>query len=153
MRTIWPRAALSNNIPDKFALDRVRASLFGRILLALRKSLGGLRPIVIGYLWRRIAAKCANAFAVPRVVEYLSPRQVGVGVPGGCEAAVHAARRFLGEMAEDSILIKLDFSNAFNSLYRDRMLDSIYTLLPELAHFCHLAYSEPSNLKFGEFSL
>src|SRR6218665_3944963 len=63
------------------------------------------------------------------------------------------ARRFLGEMAEDSILIKLDFSNAFNSLYRDRMLDSIYTLLPELAHFCHLAYSEPSNLKFGEFNL
>lgn len=133
--------------------DQVRASLFGGTLLALRKSLGGLRPIVIGYLWRRLAAKCANAFAVPRVVEYLSPRQVGVGVPGGCEAAVHAARRFLGEMAEDSILIKLDFSNAFNSLYRDRMLDSIYTLLPELAHFCHLAYSEPSNLKFGEFSL
>src|SRR6218665_1960217 len=56
-------------------------------------------------------------------------------------------------MAEGSILIKLDFSNAFNSLYRDRMLDSVYTHLPELAHFCHLAYSEPLNLKFGEFNL
>ena len=74
-------------------------------------------------------------------------------MPGGCEAAVHAARRFLREMAEGSILIKLDFSSAFNSLYRDRMRDSIYTLLPELAHLCHLEYSEPSNVKFRKFSL
>ena len=74
-------------------------------------------------------------------------------MPGGCEAAVHTARRFLGEMPEGSILIKLDFLNAFNSLYRDQMLESIYTFLPELAYFCHLAYSEPSNLKFGKFNL
>ena len=53
---------------------QILATLFGGTLFALRKSSGGLRPIVIGYLWRRLAAKCANAYAAPRVVTYLSPK-------------------------------------------------------------------------------
>ena len=132
---------------------QIRATLFGGTIFALRKSSGGLRPIVVGYLWRRLAAKCANAYAAPRVVTYLSPKQVGVGVAGGCEAAAHAARRFLENMDNDSIMVKLDFSNAFNSLYRDQMLNSAFAILPELAPFCHLAYAEPSSLKYGTFSL
>jgi hypothetical protein len=71
---------------------------------------------------------------------------VGVGEAGGCEAAAHAARGFLYKMDDESIFVKLDFSNAFNSLYRDQMLPSVFTILPELAPFCSLAYSEPSNL-------
>lgn len=66
---------------------------------------------------------------------------------------MHAARRFLENMDDDSVLVKIDFSNAFNSLFRDRMLLSLYTILPELAAFCSLAYSEPSNLKYGAFSV
>ena len=34
--------------------------LFGGTLIALSKKTGGLRPIVIGYVWRRLTAKCAN---------------------------------------------------------------------------------------------
>src|SRR6218665_1767858 len=65
---------------------------------------------------RRAQAKCANAFAIPRVTPYLIPKQLGVGVPGGCEAATHAARKFLNNMGTESIMVKLDISNAFNSL-------------------------------------
>ena len=44
----------------------VRATLFGGSLFALRKPAGGLRPIVVGYYWRRLASKRANAYAVRR---------------------------------------------------------------------------------------
>src|SRR6218665_2159218 len=98
--------------------QEIRTILFGGTLFALRKSSGGLRPIAIGYTWRRLASKCANAYAIPKATSFLSPKQLGVGVPGGCEAAIHATRRFLGSMNPDSILVKLDLSNAFNSLHR-----------------------------------
>jgi len=131
----------------------MRSVLFGGTLFALRKKSGGLRPIVIGYYWRRLSSKCANAFAIPRVTTYLAPKQIGVGIPGGCEAAVHAARRFLDNMDQRSILVKLDLANAFNSLYRDCMLSSVNEILPELAPFCQLAYAEASILKFGNFTV
>ena len=37
--------------------------LFGGNLLALAKPSGGIRPIAVGYVWRRLAAKCANSYA------------------------------------------------------------------------------------------
>src|SRR6218665_1072755 len=89
--------------------------LFGCTLFALRKKGGGLRPIVIGYYWRRLSSKCANAFALTKITDYLSPKQLnGVGVSGGCEAAVHTSGRFPKRMDPDSVLVKLDFENAFN---------------------------------------
>src|SRR6218665_3497540 len=41
-----------------------RPTLFGGNLIALNKETGGLRPIAIGYVWRRLAAKCAIKHAV-----------------------------------------------------------------------------------------
>ena len=55
----------------------------------------------------------------------LRPIQLGVATPGGCEAAVHATRRYLATMPDDSVVVKLDFSNAFYYLHRDRMLRTI----------------------------
>ena len=50
---------------------------------------------------------------------YLSPIQLGVEVPGGTEAAVHSLQRYVNTMADDDIIVKLDFANAFNTLRRD----------------------------------
>ena len=47
--------------------------------------------------------------------------QVVVGMSGGCEAAMNAARRFLDSMDEDQIFVKLDFANAFNCLQRPQV--------------------------------
>src|SRR6218665_2357482 len=136
--------------------QEIRTILFGGTLFALRKSSGGLtrlRPIGIGYMRRILAAKSANAYAIPKVTPFLSPKQLGVGVPGGCEAAIHATRRFVGSMSLDSILVKLDLSNAFNSLHRDSMLASVNEVIPELAAYCHLAYAEPTSPRFGSFTV
>jgi hypothetical protein len=52
-------------------------------------------------------------------------------------------------MPDDFVVVKLDFSNAFNCIRRDVMLQAVADQLPHLYKFCHLAYSQPSMLKFG----
>ena len=122
---------------------------FGGRLLALDKKSGGIRPIVIGFALRRLASKLANSFGLSRISKYLSPRQVGAGIAGGCEAAVHASRRYLENLQEGKVLIKLDFSNAFNSLHRGEMLRAALERVPELYPFIFSAYSSSSSLLYG----
>jgi len=97
--------------------DAVAATFFGGRLIALNKKSGGIRPIAIGFTLRRLSSKCTNAYAFSHLATFFRPTQLVVGTPGGCETAVHSARRFLQTMPADHVLVKLDFSNAFNSLH------------------------------------
>jgi len=78
-------------------------------LIALEKKSGGIRPIAVGYTLRLIAAKCANSYATNQLAGYFSPIHLGVGLPGGSEAAVHATRRFIEAMTDGHVVAKLDF--------------------------------------------
>ena len=122
--------------------------LFGGNLLALEKKSGGVRPIAVGFTWRRLAAKCANSFASAKLRQMFSPIQLGVGVKGGCEAAVHSTRRFLLSMPDNCVVAKLDFTNAFNSVRRDSMLEAVALHVPEILQFCHSSYAHPTNLLY-----
>ena len=53
-------------------------------------------------------------------------------------------------MPDDGAIVNLDFTNAFNCLRRDAMLKAVATDLPELYKFCHICYSHPTALRFGE---
>jgi Reverse transcriptase (RNA-dependent DNA polymerase) len=145
--------ALTNILLAGTCPESITPLLFGGTLFALRKKAGGLRPIAIGYCWRRMASKCANAFALSRLSSHFAPLQLGVGTPGGCEAATHAARRFLADLPSGAVLVKLDFTNAFNSLSRTGILAAVSEHIPELYSYCHLSYSTPSCLKYGDYSL
>ena len=127
--------------------------LFGGNLTALVKKSGGIRPIAVGYTWRRLAAKCANSYAMSRLGDYFAPIQLGVGVSGGCESAVHATRRFMESMPNEFVIAKLDFTNTFNNLHRDAMLEAVYKTVPEIYKFCHLSYSQPTKLRYGSRSI
>jgi hypothetical protein len=140
--------AFVNGLLDGKCNPEVLPVFFGGRLIALEKKSGGIRPIAVGYTWRRIAAKCANAHAIEMLKDYLQPSQLGVGVPGGCEAAVHATRRFVESMPAGYCVVKLDFSNAFNCLHRDAMLDAVLRKVPGIYKFCHLAYCKPSSLTY-----
>ena len=108
----------------------IRSIFFGGRLFSLSKPGGGLRPIAIGMTLRRLVAKIANRVAVNKCSHYLTPRQLGVGVKGGCEAVVHAARAFLISCPAGSALLKIDFNNAFNTLRRDSMLEAVQRHIP-----------------------
>ena len=62
----------------------------------------------------------------------------------------HAARRFLSEMCPGQVLAKLDFSNAFNTLRRDAMLEAASQFVPDLLPYVISAYGSASLLSFGD---
>ena len=64
-------------------------------MVALEKKNGGVRPIAVGYTLRRLAAKCAGLQVKEDVTCLSAPRQLGYGIAGGAEAAVHSARMYL----------------------------------------------------------
>ena len=78
---------------------------------------------------------------------------MGVGVPGGVEAAVHATRRLVQNLPADHVIVKLDFSNAFNCIRRDAILDAVAAKIPEIYRLVHAAYSCEPILVYGDHQL
>ena len=55
----------------------------------------------------------------------LAPCQLGFGMHGGIQVAVYAASRYIHHLLPGHTVVKLDFKNAFNSVRRDKMLDTV----------------------------
>jgi len=128
--------------------EYVREVIFEGSLIALQKKNDDIRPIAVGYTLRRLAAMCTCVIGSPTVAS-LAPLQLGVGVPGGAEAAIHATRRYVSNMPADHVIIKLDFKNAFNSLRRDAMLEAVERDVPEFCRFAHAADTVEPLLQYG----
>ena len=102
-----------------------RDLLFTANLTALRKRDGGIRPITVGNVFRRLASKMAAKRVISDLRRQLPPVQLGVSVSGGCKAAAHAVRAFVQSpvVPENNVLVKLDMINAFNTVRRDHFLE------------------------------
>ena len=46
-----------------------------------------------------------------QLTDWVAPLELGVGKPGGCEAAVHAAHQFVDTMPSNYAVAKLVFHN------------------------------------------
>src|SRR6476469_6070494 len=92
--------ALINLLMEENIPDAIRPYLFGGRLVALDKKGGGVRPIAVGVVVRRLASKLVSAHASELLAttlsttRYQSVLQLGVGVSRGVEAAVHATHAF-----------------------------------------------------------
>ena len=80
---------------------------------------------------------------------YLTPLQLGYGVPGGVEAIAHTMRHYLHNCHEGRSVLKLDFCNAFNTVRRDKILETVRNVVPVLYPFVYSAYRSPSSLFCG----
>ena len=129
--------------------DEIRPTFFGARLIALNKKDGGIRPIAVGCTMRRLTSKLASCRVTHKLADYLSPLQLGVGVSGGVEAAVHATRCYISEMPNDHGVLKIDFANAFNSIRRDCIIESVESMSPDLLHYVHSSYGESSILFYS----
>jgi hypothetical protein len=123
----------------------------GAPLMALVKAGGGLRPIAIGETIRRLVSKCCCEATTEEAKVIFGPLQVGVATQGGAEASVHAVRKLAQEFGNDpgKIMLKVDFSNAFNMVDRTEMLAQVYEKLPGLYRWVEFCYSHPAHLFFG----
>ena len=129
--------------------DFAKPIFYGATLCALGKKDGGIRPIAVGNTLRRLAAKVGADPMSAGIGEYLRPAQLGFSTRGGCEAAAHAARRYLGRSTGRRVFFKVDMANAFNSLRRDVFLRAAHEKARGLYRMLWQAYSEPSTLFFG----
>ncbi|XP_026428642.1 uncharacterized protein LOC113324540 [Papaver somniferum] len=85
-------------------------------LTPLTKPCGGLRPIAVGTIWKRLVSKCVVSFVGQEMSSYLGDFKFGVGAKCGGEAILHAVHRVLEENRnQDNLsMLLVDFSNAFN---------------------------------------
>ena len=128
-----------------------RGLLFSASILPFKKKDGGIRPIAVGNVFRRLAAKIVCKAVSHGLGRELFPVQLGVGIRGGCEGAAHAARSFFLDPAQSSqIAIKLDVRNAFNSVRRDHVLEVCKLRCPLIYNLAFLSYGSPSTLLAGD---
>jgi len=128
--------------------------LFGASLVTLQKPGGGLHPIAVGSVFRRLVAKTACLCLGNELGLFFRTVQLGFRTSGGCEAAVHAARQFLSSSSPSNpvIFLKVDYRNAFNSVRRDCFLWVVKEKFTCLFPFVWLAYRTSSHL-FSETPL
>ena len=126
---------------------------YGASLCALGKKDGGVRPIAVGNTFRRLATKVGAKPLSSGLGRTLRPVQLGFSTRCGCEAAAHAARRYLGEASHRRVIFKVDMANAFNCLRRDVFLAAARRRVPGLFRLLWQAYSGPRTLFYGDTSL
>ena len=124
--------AVVNLLAQGRACPSIAPLLAGAGLVALPKPSGGIRPIAVGELLRRLTGKCLMQAVRPEARDHFWPAQAGVAVPGGAEAAVHGLRAWVSRHAasHDSVVVKVDFQNAFNTVSRDVVLHRPGTSFP-----------------------
>ena len=79
----------------------------------------------------------------------MQPIQVGVGVSGGAEASIHAMRRLVTNLPDDHVVVKLDFSSAYNNVRTDTVLDTVADKMSELYRFIHASLSGSPKLSYN----
>ena len=94
--------------------------LAGAGLVAVPKANGGVRPIAIGEIFRRLTGKSLLQHIREEAQAFFYPAQVGVCVPLGAEVAIHTTRAWVARQANTrgKVVLKLDFHNAFNTVNR-----------------------------------
>ena len=124
--------------------------LCGATLLASRKKNGGLRPITVGEVLRRLISKSLSSATRQEAFNSLASLQQGVSVRGGCEAIIHSVSQLMSsETPEHCWTLLLDFSNAFNSINRESMFVEVRRRIPSLSAWMEFCYSSQPLLYLG----
>ena len=113
------------------------------------KKKGGVRPIAVCETIRRLVSRVCCLSVRDGLPDLFLPHgQVGVGVKGGLEAAIHSFRHYLHCHKDnpDLCAIKLDMYNAFNEVDRASQLENHFPGIYPWVRWC---YQYPSNLQLG----
>ena len=142
--------ALVNQIIKGSVCTQALPILFGASLCALEKKTGGIRPIAVGNTLRRVAGNVLSQKVQKEMGSKLRPVQLGYGTRAGCEAAIHSLRQHANlPRSEVKVILKGDYSNAFNCLERKTMLRKVSETASELLPYAVQAYGRPTTLFFG----
>lgn len=121
-------------------------------LTPLLKPGGGLRPIAVGTIWRRLCSKLAAISVCKDMNSYLGNHQFGVGIPCRGEGILHSANKLL-EMKgshDNMTMMLIDFSNAFNLVNRTVLINEVRSKCPSISRWIEFCYSKPARLYYND---
>jgi len=103
-----------------------------------------LRPINASTLLAKtVLSAVLESPAAIRSTDKLAPHQLAIGVPRGVEKLIHICR---AAHANGWLVGRNDFTNGFNSLSRQKMLDANCALFPESVDVFNLLYGLDSPI-------
>jgi hypothetical protein len=128
--------------------------LCGANLTPLRKKDGGVRPIAVGEVLRRLACKTLlNTAVAKEEASALAPEQVGVGVSRGAESVTLGFGSLLscmGPHAQSWAALQVDVSAAFPTVSRQHVLQETATDAPSLYNAMKFCLSKSSPIYCGK---
>ena len=85
--------------------------------MGMEKPGGGIRPIAVGEVLRRLVAKCFCNTYEKEVSNYLWPKQIGVAAPLGAEVGSQTVRQWCerNQTTVGKVLFVADLENTFNT--------------------------------------
>ena len=119
--------------------------LYAGRLIPLDKGSGGVRPIGIGEVLRRIISKSVTSTLKEDIIGAAGLLQTCSGLEGGIEAAIHAMSRAFS-LSETEALLLVDADNAFNSINRKVALHNVERICPSFYRFLFNSYQVPVKL-------
>ena len=114
-------------------------------LIPLKKKDGGVRPVAVGDVLRRVVGKCLLRHPhVAEQVRGLQPLQLGVGVPSACPTIAYALRRAVNELplSGDWAVLQVDMANAFNTVARSAIMSGARATVPAVVPWLEFCYSK-----------
>ena len=118
----------------------------GARLIPLAKKDGGVRPMAVGEVFRRLVGKVLLPIFKEDIDKLLLPHQLGVGVSGGAEAVIHSVASCMENLEVDEAILQIDFSNAFNLVNREVFLKIVKESLPGLLNVANFLYANKGRL-------
>ena len=105
------------------------------------------------FVQKRLAAKCANNHVITGRSQALQPSSWVWESQVEQKRPVHAMRRLVQNLPPGNVIVKLDFSNAFNCTKPDLIPDKVAMQTPGIYRLFHSAYTCEPTLTFGEHQL
>jgi hypothetical protein len=116
----------------------------------LDKADGGHRPIAVDNIFVRLFGKCISKLKSFEIGDKIKSVQLGVGISGGCEFVAHTVTNWTHEICSspfsDKIILRIDITNAFNSISRESIQAGIIKFCPSLLNYFNWAYGDATEL-------
>ena len=141
------RQAITGSLPQPVA-----EWLCGARLFPLKKKDGGIRPIAVGECLRRLVEKLLLHLPdTLSVTSALSPLQCAFGGKNACEMIGTTIQQLVSSQPSSATwgVLQLDISNAFNSVHRSAIINSLSSFAPHLLPWAS-ASLQPSRLHLGQ---
>jgi hypothetical protein len=109
-------AILVQDIMNGLVPTSVRDHLLCCKLIGIPKDDGGVRTIAMAEPIVKLALHYASSRTNDAIVDVPNHMQLGVGVPGGSERALHRVQCLLEAGSPNTVAVLVDFENAFRAL-------------------------------------